>query len=109
MTLGERVLIWRRRRNLTQQALAEAVGIAKNTIARLEQGGITDLRGQVIARLAQVLGVSTDYLLGLDESEQATSNSQSGSPKRAKGRPKRRCDQVRDHISLTEGLDSIGH
>jgi transcriptional regulator with XRE-family HTH domain len=93
MTLGERVLIWRRRRNLTQQALAEAVGIAKNTIARLEQGGITDLRGQVIARLAQVLGVSTDYLLGLDESEQATSNSQSGSLKRAKGRPKRRRDQ----------------
>jgi transcriptional regulator with XRE-family HTH domain len=88
MTLGERVLIWRRRRNLTQQALAEAVGIAKNTIARLEQGGITDLRGQVIARLAQVLGVSTDYLLGLDESEEATNESHSVSPKRAKGRPK---------------------
>ena len=88
MTLGERVLIWRRRRNLTQQALAEAVGIAKNTIARLEQGGITDLRGQVIARLAQVLGVSTDYLLGLDESKEAPNDSHSGSPKRAKGRPK---------------------
>src|SRR2546429_5820521 len=84
MTLGERVLIWRRRRNLTQQALAEAVGIAKNTIARLEQGGITDLRGQVIARLAQALGVSTDYLLGLDESEEATNDSHTGSPKRAK-------------------------
>ena len=82
MTLGERVLIWRRRRNLTQQALAEAVGIAKNTIARLEQGGITDLRGQVIARLAQVLGVSTDYLLGLDASEQGVSNSQEKSVKR---------------------------
>jgi transcriptional regulator with XRE-family HTH domain len=89
MTLGERVLIWRRRRNLTQQALAEAVGIAKNTIARLEQGGITDLRGQVIARLAQVLGVSADYLLGLDESGESTSNSQSESPKKARGRPKR--------------------
>ena len=50
MTLGERVLIYRRRRNLTQKELAEAVGIAKNTIARLEQGNITDLRGQVIAK-----------------------------------------------------------
>jgi len=88
MTLGERVLIWRRRRNLTQQALAEAVGIAKNTIARLEQGGITDLRGQVIARLAQVLGVSTDYLLGLDASEEAPRSENSERPKRAKGRPK---------------------
>ena len=49
MTLGERVLIYRRRHNLTQKELAEAVGIAQNTIARLEQGNITDLRGQVIA------------------------------------------------------------
>src|SRR5262249_26975504 len=86
MTLGERVLIYRRRRNLTQKELAEAVGIAKNTIARLEQGNITDLRGQVIAKLARVLGVSSDYLLGLDESEQTTSNE--SLPKRGKGRPK---------------------
>jgi transcriptional regulator with XRE-family HTH domain len=86
MNLGERVLIYRRRQNLTQKALAEAVGVAQNTIARLEQGNITDLRGQVVAKLAQVLKVSSDYLLGLDESELATSN---GSlPKRGKGRPK---------------------
>ena len=95
MTLGERVLIWRRRRNLTQQGLAEAVGVAKNTISRLEQGGITDLRGQVIARLAQVLGVSADYLLGLDTpeqdppAEQATSKGSSSKGQRqAKGRAK---------------------
>ena len=88
MTLGERVLIWRRRRNMTQLGLADAVGVAKNTISRLEQGGITDLRGQVIARLAQVLGVSTDYLLGLDESEQVVSHSQSESPQRVRRKAK---------------------
>jgi transcriptional regulator with XRE-family HTH domain len=88
MTLGERVLIHRRRRNLTQKELAEAVGIAQNTIARLEQGNITDLRGQVIAKLALVLGVSTDHLLGLDDLEHVTSNGSSERPKRAKGRPK---------------------
>src|SRR5215831_20115924 len=96
MTLGERVLIWRRRRNLTQQALADAVGVAKNTISRLEQGGITDLRGQVVAQLAQVLGVSADYLLGLDESEQATSNGSSESLKRAKGSKKAKAPAVAD-------------
>ena len=72
----------------TARSKLVAVGIAKNTIARLEQGGITDLRGQVIAKLAQVLGVSADYLLGLDESGESISNGSSESPKRAKGRPK---------------------
>ena len=86
MTLGERVLIYRRRRNLTQKELAEAVGIAQNTIARLEQGNITDLRGQVIAKRARELKVSSDYLLGLDDSEQTLSNE--SLPKRGKGRPK---------------------
>jgi transcriptional regulator with XRE-family HTH domain len=85
MTLGERVLIWRRRRKLTQQELAEAVGIAKNTIARLEQGRITDLGGQVIAKLSKVLKVSADYLLGIDDSEDTSS---SDIPKRGKGRPR---------------------
>jgi transcriptional regulator with XRE-family HTH domain len=58
---------------MTQQALADAVGVAKNTIARLEQGGITDLRGQAVARVATVLGVSTDYLLGLQDIVEETS------------------------------------
>jgi len=85
MTLGERVLIYRRRRNLTQKELAEAIGIAQNTIARLEQGNITDLRGQVIAKLSKELKVSADYLLGIDDSEDTSS---SDIPKRGKGRPR---------------------
>jgi len=87
--------------------LAEAVRIAKNTIARLEQGGITDLRGQVIAWLAQVLGVSTDYLLGLDESEQAMSNSQSGNPKRATGRPKTKAWTSQRRTSTTTRIKGL--
>ena len=67
MTLGERVIVLRRRRKLTQGELAQAVGVAKNTISRLEQGRIADVQGNVIAHLAQTLGVSTDYLLGLAE------------------------------------------
>jgi len=69
------------------------VGVAKSTISRLEQGGITDLRGQVIAKLAQVLGVSADYLLGLDVPEQdlpaepATSTGRSSKGRRQAKRP----------------------
>jgi transcriptional regulator with XRE-family HTH domain len=69
MTLGERILILRRRLRLTQQELARRAGLNPNTIARLEQGVLHDLRGQTLARLAEVLGTSTDYLLGrTDES-----------------------------------------
>jgi transcriptional regulator with XRE-family HTH domain len=69
MTLGERVLLLRRRRKLTQGALAQAVGVAKNTISRLEQGRIDDVQGHTIAQLARALDVTTDYLLGMAEDE----------------------------------------
>jgi DNA-binding XRE family transcriptional regulator len=63
-TLGERILILRRRHAMTQRALATAAGLATNTIARLEQGDLHDLGGQALCRLADVLETSTDALLG---------------------------------------------
>jgi transcriptional regulator with XRE-family HTH domain len=67
MTLGERILILRRRQDMTQQQLAKEAGLNKNTIARLEQGNLKDLGGRLVAKVAQALGTSTDYLLGLTE------------------------------------------
>jgi len=64
--LGKRVLLRRRDLRLTQKELAERTGISANTIARLERGGVQDLRGSAIARLADALDVSADYLLGRD-------------------------------------------
>ena len=63
-TLGERILILRRRRGLTQRELAAAIGLNTNTIARVERGEVKDLIGQSIAKLAQVLETTTDFLLG---------------------------------------------
>jgi transcriptional regulator with XRE-family HTH domain len=67
MTLGERIHLIRRRQGLTQHALADAIGLNKTTIARLEQGNIKDLGGRAVAKLADVLGTTTDYLLGRTE------------------------------------------
>jgi transcriptional regulator with XRE-family HTH domain len=69
MTLGERIVLHRRRKGLTQEELAKAVGVNKMTIWRVENQDIKDLKGQVIARLARTLGVSADYLLGLAEND----------------------------------------
>jgi transcriptional regulator with XRE-family HTH domain len=65
MTLGERLLILRRRNHMTQKDLAKEAGLNTNTIARLEQGNLKDLGGQAVVRLAKALGTSTDYLLGM--------------------------------------------
>jgi transcriptional regulator with XRE-family HTH domain len=67
MTLGERILILRRRLGLSQNDLAEASDLDKNTIARLEQGRVHDLSGAAIVRVARALHVSTDVLLGVKD------------------------------------------
>jgi transcriptional regulator with XRE-family HTH domain len=65
MTLGERLLILRRRSGLSQGGLAQASGLNRNTIARLEQNDLHDLGGQSLVKLARALGCTTDMLLGM--------------------------------------------
>lgn len=69
-TLGERLLILRRRQDLTQRALARSAGLNSNTLARVERGELKDLSGQLLAGLARALGTTTDFLLGLSEREE---------------------------------------
>jgi transcriptional regulator with XRE-family HTH domain len=70
MTLGERILLLRRRKRLTQDELAAQSGVNKMTIWRLEHAAIQDVKGQVLAKMALALETTTDYLLGLREDEQ---------------------------------------
>ena len=69
LSFGERIGLLRRRQGMTQRTLGEEAGIHPNTIARLERGKLTDLPGKSVARLAQALGTTADYLLGLSEQE----------------------------------------
>jgi transcriptional regulator with XRE-family HTH domain len=77
-TLGERLLILRRRRGLTQKELAQAAGLNTNTVSRLEQGDLHDLGGQSVAKLAQALCTTTDFLLGLSENPERGTTSTNG-------------------------------
>ena len=70
MTLGERILLLRRRKRLTQDELAAQSGVNKMTIWRLEHGAIHDVKGQVLGKMALALDTTADYLLGLREDEQ---------------------------------------
>ena len=65
MTLGERILILRRRLKYSQATVARLAEIDVNTIARLERGEMHELSSNRIVRVAQALQVSTDVLLGV--------------------------------------------
>lgn len=71
MTFGERILLMRRRRGLTQAELAKRAGLNVNGLARVERGDTKDLAGQRVAQLARALGCTSDYLLGLTDDADA--------------------------------------
>ncbi|HEY8435512.1 MAG TPA: helix-turn-helix transcriptional regulator, partial [Haloplasmataceae bacterium] len=62
----ERLREWRKKRQLTQEQLAKKVNTTKGTISNYENGHSTPPHETLVA-LANVLGISTDYLLGLTD------------------------------------------
>jgi len=63
VTLGERLRKRRKTLKISQQELAEALGVTAQHISALEQGKRTPSL-PFLAKLAEELGVSIDYLLG---------------------------------------------
>jgi transcriptional regulator with XRE-family HTH domain len=63
-SLGERLARFRRERGLTQVELAERLGVAQPVVSDYERGELR-LHGQLIVKLTQILGVSSEELLGL--------------------------------------------
>ena len=88
--VGERILLARRRQKIQQKVLAARAQISPKHLSQIETGKVAGLHMQaaLLRRMAQVLGVSADYLLGLDEPGESTCHSHSESPKKARGRPK---------------------
>lgn len=69
MELSGRLRQIRRDKGFTQKQLEELSGVPQNTISRIEIGTIKVITTPTLIALARALGVTTDYLLGLDESE----------------------------------------
>lgn len=69
MTLGERIKQKRTERGLSQHALARRAAIGNSLISKLESGSVMTVTLPVAKQLAQVLGVSIDYLAGMYEQE----------------------------------------
>ncbi len=63
-TLGQRLARIRKERGFTQVELAERVGLIQVLVSDYERDR-TRMHAEMIARFAQVLGISADELLGL--------------------------------------------
>lgn len=74
--LGERVYSRRRELGLTQQALAEQIGLSRNQIQNVEKSrnnrpdGTGNAQLDTVFRLADGLGVTVIYLLSEDDRSQ---------------------------------------
>ena len=64
--IGQRLRETRLQRGLSQQEAASRAGISMNSLYHYEKGNKVP-SAVVLARLAEVLNVSTDYLLGLTD------------------------------------------
>jgi ribosome-binding protein aMBF1 (putative translation factor) len=63
---GERVVLLRRRKGLSQPALASQAGMSVTTLNRVENAH-QSLYMEKVATLATALGTTADYLLGLTD------------------------------------------
>ena len=71
--IGQRVRMLRRAQDLSQEELAERVGISVTHMSHIETGN-TKLSLPVFLQLSQVLGVGTDDLLGEPPSHSSAEN-----------------------------------
>ncbi|WP_224994348.1 helix-turn-helix domain-containing protein [Cesiribacter sp. SM1] len=71
MAIGERIKTLRKEHQLTQQALADKVGLTYVQIGRYETGRSTP-SSDVLSKLAQVLNTTTDFLMSGSQQEAAS-------------------------------------
>ena len=65
--MGDRVHMSRRDLHMKQKDLARLVGISRTYVSQIETGTVSDVMTDVVVKLAQALGVSVHYLLGLSD------------------------------------------
>ena len=65
---GARLKKLRMKNHLTQKELGERIGLSKGAISTYELG-VSQPPLEILAKLAGVFGITTDYLLGIDNDE----------------------------------------
>lgn len=67
MTTSERIRAARRAANLTQEELADKIGVKYSAISKYENGRVCNLKRDTIAALAEALNVKPSWLMCMDD------------------------------------------
>lgn len=62
-SIGDKIKVWRKKKELTQDALAKKADIPYTTLAKIESDVIENPSLQTITKIARGLGVSLDDLV----------------------------------------------
>ena len=62
-TIGDKIKLWRKKKDLTQDALAKTANIPYTTIAKIESDVIQNPSLQTITKIADGLGITIDDLI----------------------------------------------
>jgi transcriptional regulator with XRE-family HTH domain len=76
---GNRLKALREAKGYTQEKLAELINVASLQIYRWESGQ-RDPSSDTVARLARILGTTTDYLVGIEDAPQHRARKEDLSP-----------------------------
>lgn len=65
--IGERIKQLRKEAGITQEELANSLGLKKVSIQKYENGGIVNLKTETLEKLGEVFNVSPSYIMGWDK------------------------------------------
>jgi len=68
MNISDKIAILRKEKGLSQEALAEKLGVSRQSVSKWESGAALPDTDKIIA-MSELFGVSTDYILKADEYE----------------------------------------
>ncbi|MFP3722099.1 helix-turn-helix transcriptional regulator [Niallia circulans] len=71
---GIRIKELRLKKGLSQDELAERLGMNRVNISHYERGKITNIPSDVLMKIAKVLNTNTDYILGLSDEDNSESD-----------------------------------
>ena len=100
MTTGDKIKSTREDMDILQQELADAIEMNVSVLSRIEKG-TRPVRDDELKKIAQKLGVSTDYLLGVHPPQKNSLPSLNAKDERE---ITRMMDDMKDRLMQEEGL-----
>ena len=71
MILADKIILLRKRKGWSQEELAEQLGVTRQSVSKWEGAqSVPDI--QKIIQMSEIFGVTTDYLLGLEDKRSRT-------------------------------------